>query len=322
MECNKKILIIVIIIILIVVLVIINFKNKIIQILNKFSDNLKQQTVILNNNLYCKDSDYVNNGKCSITIDNDIDIPDFISGDFKSKMLFCIDMVSRIIYQYKPEKLSTPLSIHPDLTLLKELTVNSKEYPIFSYIANDINNNIYIAFRGTMDKDDMITDIDYKQINIRNKNDIKVHHGFYHKFSLFKKDILNEIKKYNNINNIIITGHSLGSAVATLCAYELSKNKDNYNIYTYLFASPRVGDTEFCNDYNKNVPNTYRIVNISDIIPTLPPPISPNLKNPDKPYFYKHVGYIRNVEHFDNHWKSILNNHLIYNYRDYAINYE
>jgi triacylglycerol lipase len=320
MKCNIKILISEIIILILILFILIKIKNKI-------KNEIPSLTNVLYNNLYCG----INKGNCLISVNNNINVPNFTSTDIKNQMLFCIDMVSRIIHQYKPIRLSTKLILSPGLTLLKELIINSKEYPIFGYIAYDTNNNIYIAFRGTMDKDDMKTDLDYKQIDL--SNNIKVHEGFYNKFNFFKNDILNVINNYNeiknaftgvttpvSINNIIITGHSLGSAIATICAYEISKNNNNNNIYTYIFASPRVGNVEFSIDYNTKVPNTYRVVNISDIIPTLPPAVSPNFENPIKPYIYKHVGTIPNIKYFDNNWMSILDNHMIYNYRNYIEN--
>lgn len=86
--------------------------------------------------------------------------------------------------------------------------------------------------------------------------------------------------------NIYVTGHSLGGALASICAYDLALNfSQSYSSLTmYNFASPRVamgGDLKnytavgvsvstFLQNYQKNVPNSYRIVHASDIIPILP----------------------------------------------------
>ena len=277
---------------------------------------------VLSNNIFCSDNDYID-GLCSISSDDNIDIPEFTGTNINDEMLFCVYMVSKIINQYKPIKLKSELKLRNGLEIIKELKVNSNKYPIFGYIAKDNNNNFYIIFRGTMDKNDITTDIDYKQTTLDNLNDIKVHEGFYNRYMLLEQDILRTLNNnIGNINNIILSGHSLGSAIATICAYKIKKNIniDCNKIYAYLFASPRVGNTNFCEDYNNNIPKTYRIVNISDIIPTLPPPISPNFEIPSKPYFFEHVGLIKNVIYFDNNWKSVLNNHLIYNYRNYIEN--
>ena len=39
----------------------------------------------------------------------------------------------------------------------------------------------------------------------------------------------------------------------------------------YNYAGPRVGDPTFVSFYNGKVPNSYRTVNLADVVPTLPP---------------------------------------------------
>jgi len=65
-----------------------------------------------------------------------------------------------------------------------------------------------------------------------------------------------------------VTGHSLGSALATLF---VMKNKDRFDITTICtFASPRVGDTQFAQQFNLLPLTSWRIVNCQDIVPKLP----------------------------------------------------
>ena len=74
--------------------------------------------------------------------------------------------------------------------------------------------------------------------------------------------------------DIILTGHSLGAAVATLSAIDLIKNGTSVSLYT--FGSPRVGNKEF-SDYVSslfstlsNKYNSYRFTHSRDIIPHVP----------------------------------------------------
>ena len=64
---------------------------------------------------------------------------------------------------------------------------------------------------------------------------------------------------------LIITGHSLGGAIANLCAYSIA-TRFNLSPTVYTFGSPRVGNTRFRHVYDEKVPNTFRIVNQSDIV--------------------------------------------------------
>lgn len=88
---------------------------------------------------------------------------------------------------------------------------------------------------------------------------------------------------------VYVTGHSLGGALATLCALDVAYNFAGHfsELYMYSLASPRVavsltdsfgyaipylGDGElFVAYYQTYVPNSYRIVHASDIVPLLPP---------------------------------------------------
>jgi hypothetical protein len=81
------------------------------------------------------------------------------------------------------------------------------------------------------------------------------------------------------IASLVITGHSLGGALATLLALDVAANTAlGKNLAAWTFASPRTGDPSFADTYNQVVPNTVRIANRMDLVPKLPlPPL------------YKHV---------------------------------
>jgi len=145
-------------------------------------------------------------------------------------------------------------------------------------VLNHQDKIINLVFRGSDELSDWLFNfhIFKKQIsnNINIKN-IKVHSGFYK--LLFKNnlytDIQNEIinlkKQYTNYT-LNITGHSLGGALATLFGYFLSYSISD-KIYIFSFASPRVGNRNWANIFNKkeNLLH-YRFVNQKDIITAIP----------------------------------------------------
>jgi len=73
-----------------------------------------------------------------------------------------------------------------------------------------------IAIRGTQNLDDLLEDTHIAQtaFPIDNSKNPLVHQGFFNVYNAVKDDILDNIP--NNTRNIIVVGHSLGSAVAVL----------------------------------------------------------------------------------------------------------
>jgi predicted lipase len=69
---------------------------------------------------------------------------------------------------------------------------------------------------------------------------------------------------------VVVTGHSLGGAVATIAAAQTAIQGSLTQLYT--FASPLVGDSHFVAAFNA-LPNlaSYRIYNRHDLVPKVPP---------------------------------------------------
>jgi triacylglycerol lipase len=71
----------------------------------------------------------------------------------------------------------------------------------------------------------------------------------------------------------VVTGHSLGSALATLFVLENSvKGKFDITLISTL-ASPKVGNLEFKHVFAALTLTSWRIVNVRDVVPKVPPTI-------------------------------------------------
>jgi triacylglycerol lipase len=81
--------------------------------------------------------------------------------------------------------------------------------------------------------------------------------------------------------HVWLTGHSLGAAVATLAAQRQGRVQG-----LYTFGSPRVGDARFAAGFH--VP-AWRFVNHQDVVPHLPPRLSPFFP-------YGHVGELKYID--------------------------
>ncbi|KAJ4841915.1 hypothetical protein Tsubulata_013354 [Turnera subulata] len=116
------------------------------------------------------------------------------------------------------------------------------------------------------------------------KEEVQVHSGFLSAYDSVRIRILSIIKQLIGYDNdeaeppfkwhVYVTGHSLGGALATLLALELSSSqlvkRDAISVSMYNFGSPRVGNKRFAEVYNQKVKDSWRVVNHRDIIPTVP----------------------------------------------------
>lgn len=129
-----------------------------------------------------------------------------------------------------------------------------------------------IVFPGTASARDWLTDLQVRKVqwgstlNSPLSTKPKVHRGFANAYAAVREGILHIIPPGANL---VITGHSLGGALATLCAEDLNDLHPIDSVIT--FGSPRVGNGPFARRYNDQLAEiTARIVNSNDPIPHIP----------------------------------------------------
>ncbi|GMP77663.1 hypothetical protein CsSME_00033859 [Camellia sinensis var. sinensis] len=158
---------------------------------------------------------------------------------------------------------------------------------------DSVRKRLVVAFRGTEQTrwKDLQTDLmlapsglNPERIGGNFRQEVQVHSGFLSAYDSVRTRILSLIKQaVEYIDNgaepqhkwhIYITGHSLGGALATLLALELSSSqlakRGAVSVTMYNFGSPRVGNKKFAEVYNEKVKDSWRVVNHRDIIPTVP----------------------------------------------------
>ena len=164
-----------------------------------------------------------------------------------------------------------------------------------------------IIFRGTQRTTEWIGDILLFQKDYQGLANSKIHSGFADIYQKLAQQTREIVSKLNPGVPCYISGHSLGSALATLAALDIALNvpklKDQIRLYTY--AGPRVGNPNFALLHSQTIPNSYRISNLADLVPLSPPT---NFRKDT----YVHVGQSWS---FVTQYGDILPNHAVDTYR-------
>jgi triacylglycerol lipase len=99
-----------------------------------------------------------------------------------------------------------------------------------------------------------------------------LHTGFRIAADVVWEDVIAVKAATDASNTLIITGHSLGAAIATLIANRLQREKSRAATAVYLFGAPRAGGRGLAAEYcDLLASRTFRLVHGGDIVPTVPP---------------------------------------------------
>ncbi|HYH80307.1 MAG TPA: lipase family protein [Longimicrobium sp.] len=145
--------------------------------------------------------------------------------------------------------------------------------------SDNLTGSNIVAFRGTRTAIEWVVDAAAVQVPVPlvwfsdGKLKIaRVHLGFLIWFAFVKPQVDAAVLKFNpNAVSTQTTGHSLGAAIATLTSIYLKLGSPLTPVQSYPLASPRVGDRTFASAYDFYVPSTFRIVNLTDWVPVVPP---------------------------------------------------
>lgn len=158
---------------------------------------------------------------------------------------------------------------------------DSDRVPFGFIVQRELENGlpgIFIVFRGTLTKDEWLDNLKFRQeaFFVGNKNLGRVSRGFQKIYTEGANDetlantVITTLETVPANSQIFVTGHSLGAALATLCALHISQSGLNKQPILYTFASPRVGDPKFADAFNKSL-TAYRIANSEDFVVNVPP---------------------------------------------------
>lgn len=224
-----------------------------------------------------------------------------------------------------------------DLTRLNAAELR-EEYPQSEFIESTITDTqgfalilgrvLTITFRGSQQAQDWLTNFSTWHTTYPYDNtdsDIRVHAGFIAAYKSVRDKVHLVLQSHEKeFDKVFVCGHSLGGALATLCAVDIQYNFPQYLLEAWPTANPKVGNKAFVKSFNRRVPNCIRTYMRTDLVPELPPCWTKG--------GYKHAGRPnpigpRNIlvglknwisTHFKLGFPESVTNHAIALYKDYA----
>jgi len=135
---------------------------------------------------------------------------------------------------------------------------------------------IWVAFRGSQQEMDWIQNFEAYVTDWPYGSKVgRVHKGFLNQYSQAREAIKTEVMSLiaKGYRNLFITGHSLGGALAELCAMdavEYTKDISGLVLTMTNFGAPCPGDNQWVANFDRLVLMSTRIVNDGDVVPCLP----------------------------------------------------
>ncbi|KAI1335261.1 alpha/beta-hydrolase [Xylariaceae sp. FL0016] len=122
-------------------------------------------------------------------------------------------------------------------------TFHGVETDIRGFVGIDnVASNIIVSVRGSSSVRNWLTDFRFGKVSCDFFDGCEAHDGFVHALDEIKASVVLSVTaaaKHHPSHTLVVTGHSLGGAVATLLAAHLRRQGLAADLYTY--GAPRVG---------------------------------------------------------------------------------
>ncbi|EJF65550.1 alpha/beta-hydrolase [Dichomitus squalens LYAD-421 SS1] len=152
------------------------------------------------------------------------------------------------------------------------------------FIAEDPDQQqVVVAHQGT-DPHEILSianDVEFAQVDAnatlfpQASSDVQVHSGFQDTQGRTADLVLSTVQSSlasNGFKKVLVTGHSLGAAVASLDAVMLRMAlPDDVEVDSVVFGLPRVGNSAWADLVNSLIPSFAHITNQDDPVPNVPP---------------------------------------------------
>ncbi|HSM84293.1 MAG TPA: lipase family protein [Nodosilinea sp.] len=186
--------------------------------------------------------------------------------------LKCARLCQEIYRDFSGLRFSAYPDIEPVFVESQDNSFTDTQVAVLNQLTSD---RLYIVFRGSDKSIDWINNFQFRQQIYPygdGNTDVQFHRGFMMAYFAVRQGLLDAMDKFEG-QQVTVTGHSLGGALATIAALDLQYNlgaKHNLTFEVHTFGAPRVGNRAMVDSYNGRLPNSYRFVYGWDLIPSVP----------------------------------------------------
>lgn len=154
--------------------------------------------------------------------------------------------------------------------------INDEESDTQGYIGyHSGQKKIFVVFRGSTSIVNWIEDMDAFQVPYHHHHHCdgcEVHEGFHYAEQMVISQVETAVKNLKSKfpkYDVVITGHSLGAALASLTALDLLKAKIE-PVILMNFGSPRFGNKLLAQYASEQLKSRYRVTHLMDPVPHCP----------------------------------------------------
>jgi pimeloyl-ACP methyl ester carboxylesterase len=136
---------------------------------------------------------------------------------------------------------------------------------------DNTNKAVVLSFRGSYSVRNWIADASFLYTDPGLCDGCAAELGFWSSWKVVRDDILPQLKDAVSQNpdyDVVVVGHSLGAAIASLAAADL-RTKGYPSAKLYAYAAPRVANSALAKFITAQG-NNYRFTHIDDPVPKLP----------------------------------------------------
>jgi len=182
---------------------------------------------------------------------------------------------------------------HTDFEIHSVIETGYVQWHLQAFMGYDPSGDqIVVSFRGSHNFLNWVDDFQVWQKEYPGIPGAYVHEGFYNAWQdLSSKGMLKDyqelVAKYPG-KKTLSTGHSLGAAVASIAALDLANSSDSTGageVEVYTYGCPRWANAVLAKAFMERVDVNWRVVNVHDMVPTIPEQKHPSVKSP-----YHHTG--------------------------------
>lgn len=153
------------------------------------------------------------------------------------------------------------------------VVMSSDEKELQGYAGYDSKLDTYVvSFRGTVETDikDWVANLNaFHTKPFDDLPDVEVHSGFWESYQWFQPQIIKYLSSVS-AKSVTTIGHSLGGAMANLCAFDLAHSQGYSDVSTITYGQPRTGNSDYASAFNGVVNSAFHVTHYKDLVPSVP----------------------------------------------------